>query len=143
VVYAERNTWSQLVATAAGLIVYAALILPQLSSRPVADIDWMWPMIWVIVGAIVLSILLSIVWGIGAGMRDPEASASDQRDRDIERLGGRVGQSLLVLGGLGGIALAMAEAEWFWIGNVLFVGFALSSLLDGITRVVVYRRGMP
>lgn len=142
--YVERNTWAQVIATVGGLVVYAAIILPQLGGTPVGRIDWAWPMVWVIVGAIVASIVGSILWGIGAGMRDPETgSRADQRDREIEWLGARVGQAFLVLGGLAGIVLAMLQVEWFWIGNALFLGFALSSLLGGITRIVVYRRGMP
>jgi NADH:ubiquinone oxidoreductase subunit 6 (subunit J) len=142
-VYAERNTWAQLIATVGGLVVYVAIVAPQLASTSVGEIHWAWPMIWVIGGAIAASIVLSILWGIGVGMRDPDASRADQRDRDIERLGARVGQAFMVLGGLAGIVLAMLRADWFWIGNVLFLGFALSSLLDGVTRIVVYRRGMP
>jgi NADH:ubiquinone oxidoreductase subunit 6 (subunit J) len=142
-VYAERNTWAQVIATVVGLVVYVGIVAPQLGTTAVAEIQWAWPMIGVIVGAIVLSIVVSILWGIGAGMRDPDASRADQRDREIEWLGGRVGQAFMVLGGLAGIVLAMLEADWFWIGNALFLGFASSSLLDGITRIVVYRRGMP
>lgn len=142
--YAERNTWSQLIASTAGAIVYLALVLPQLLDGPVSDIQWQWPMVWTVLGAIVLAIALSILWGIVAGMLDPdEEHREDQRDRDIERLGDRVGQAFLVLGALAALILAMIHADWFWIGNAVFFGFFLSALLSGITRIIVYRRGMP
>ncbi|QIM18255.1 hypothetical protein G7066_05575 [Leucobacter coleopterorum] len=142
-VYAERNTWSQLIATVAALVTYLTIIVPQLGTTAVGDIQWAWPMIGTIVGAILLSILLSIIWGILSGARSHEKPTLDQRDRDIERLGSRVGQAFLVLGGVGGIALSMLQIDWFWIGNTLYLGFALSSLLDVTTRVVSYRRGLP
>lgn len=142
--YVERNTWAQLIASAAGTIVYVALVLSQLWSRPVGEIGWQWPMVWTITGAIVLSIVLSILWGIAAGMRDPdEEHRADQRDREIEHLGDRVGQAFLVIGGLAALVLAMVRADWFWIGNAIFFGFFLSAFVGGIARIVVYRRGMP
>lgn len=140
--YSERNIWSQLIASVVGTVVYLTIVLPQLGSTPVGEIDWVWPMVWVIVGAIVLSIALSIVWGIVAGAVDPdEEHRADQRDREIEWFGDRVGQSLLALGGLGGLVLAMVQAEWFWIGNAIYLGFFLSASLSGIARLVAYRRG--
>jgi len=142
--YVERNTWSQVIASAAGTVVYLALVLPQLWSTPVGQIAWQWPMVWTILGAIVVSIVISILWGIGAGMRDPdEEHRADQRDREIEHLGDRVGQAFLVIGGLAALTLAMVQAEWFWIGNAVFFGFFLSAFVGGIARIVVYRRGMP
>lgn len=142
--YAERNTWSQLVASTAGAIVYLALVLPQMLSRPIADVEWQWPMVWTVLGAIVLAIVLAIGWGIVAGMIDPdEEHREDQRDREIEHLGDRVGQAFLVIGALAALVLAMIHADWFWIGNALFFGFYLSALLGGVTRLIVYRRGMP
>ncbi|QEE60253.1 hypothetical protein FVA74_00745 [Salinibacterium sp. dk2585] len=140
--YIERITWSQMIASLAGGIVYLAIVLPQLATRAIGEIEWIAPMLWTIGGAIVASIVVSILWGIVAGMvnRD-DASASDQRDREIGWLGDRVGQAFLVLGGVGALALVMLEAERFWIGNVLFAGFMLSALLGGLTRVIAYRRG--
>lgn len=142
--YAERNTWAQLIGSAGGTAVYLAIVLPQLATTPVSEIDWVWPMIWTIVGAIVVSIVLSILWGIFAGMANPEAGhTADLRDREIEQLGDRVGQAFMVIGGLVALVLAMVEGPWFWIGNAIFLGFFLSSFLGGLTRIVVYRRGMP
>lgn len=142
--YAERNTWSQLIASAAGTAVYLVIVLPQLFSRPVDEIDWAWPMIWTILGAIVVSIVVSIVWGIVAGMVNPdEDHKADRRDREIEWLGDRVGQAFMVIGGIVALLLAMVEGAWFWIGNAIFFGFFLSAFLGGLTRLVVYRRGMP
>lgn len=141
--YVERTTWSQLIASLTGTIVYLVLVLPQLWTTPVDGIAWQWPMVWTILGAIVLSIVLSVLWGIGAGMRDPdEQHRADVRDRDIERAGDRVGQAFLVVGALAALVLAMFELDWFWIGNAVFLGFFFSAFVGGIARVVIYRAGM-
>lgn len=140
--YMERTIWAQLIASVVGLVVYLVLVVPQLFSAPVDEVDWVWPMIWTIVGAIVLSIVLSIVWGIVARIRDPELEhTADQRDREIEWFGERVGQSFLAIGGIGALILAMVEAPWFWIGNTLFLGFFLSAALGGMARLGAYRTG--
>lgn len=140
--YSERNTWSQLLASLGGTIVYLAIVLPQLWSTPVAEIDWVWPMVWTIGGSIVASIVISIAWGIIAGARDPETEhRADQRDREIEWFGDRVGQAFLVFGALGALVLAMVEADWFWIGNSVFLGFFLSAFLGGLARAAAYRQG--
>jgi hypothetical protein len=142
-VYEERNTWASLLVTVVAMAVYVSIVLQQAAGGPLVDVDW-WPiMLWTILGSIVLTIVLSILWGMLAGMRDPEGvGQSDQRDRDISRMGDRVGQSLLVVAGLGVIVLCAIEAPWFWIANAMFFGFALSSVVGGVARVVAYRRGL-
>lgn len=141
--YSERNVWTSLVVGVIGVGVYLAIVLPQLSTVPVAEIGWQWPMVYCILGAIAVSIVLSIAWGIVAGMRDPdEEHRADVRDRDIERMGDRVGQAFTVIGGLAALVLAMVGADAFWIGNAIFFGFFLAATLSAIARVIAYRRGL-
>lgn len=141
-VYHERAAWSGLISTVIALGVYVAL-LTHASGGDITRVDWLPPMLWSIGTGIVLSILISILWGIVAGMRDREsATASDIRDRDISRMGGRVEQAFLVIAGLGVIALCAFEADLFWIANTMFAGFAISSFVGGIARVIAYRRGL-
>lgn len=142
--YQERNAWSSLIASLGGIVVYAVIIATQLSSTPAERIDWFWPMLWTILGSIAGAIVVSIVLGLGANARDGDsANVSDVRDQEIARMGDRVGQAFLVLGGLVALLLCAIEADWFWIGNTVYLGFALSAILGGVTRVVVYRRGTP
>ena len=142
-VYEERNTWAGLIASVIGMAVYVIVVLQQAGGGPLTDVVW-WPiMLWVIVGSIVASIVISILWGIIAGMRDPDnVGTSDVRDRDIARMGSRVGQAFMVIAGLGVIVLCAFEADWFWIANTMFFGFFLTAFLGGIASVIAYRRGM-
>ena len=141
--YEERNAWAGLIVTVIVMTAYVVVILQQAAGGPVADVVW-WPtMLWTIGGGIVVTIIVSIVSGIIAGMRDPAGvGKSDQRDRDISRMGSRVGQSFLVLAGLGVIVLCAVEAPWFWIAHTMFFGFALSAFIGGIASVIAYRRGL-
>ena len=95
------------------------------------------------IGGIVVSIVVTIIWGVvaeGGSLRGE--NAADERDRAITQMGDRVGVAFLVIGGVVGIALCAIDAAPFWIANTLYAGFALSSVVGGIARVVAYRRGL-
>ena len=142
-VYEERNTWVGLIVSVIAMTVYVIVILQQAGGGPLTDVVW-WPiMLWTIGLSIIGSIAISILWGILAGMRDPDGvGKSDMRDRDIARMGSRVGQAFMVIAGLGVIVLCAFEADWFWIANTMFFGFFLTAFLGGIASVIAYRRGM-
>lgn len=142
-VYEERNAWSGLIVSAVVISAYVIIVLQQASGRPVAEVDWLPPMLWTIGAGIVTTIVISIVWGILAGAKDPDGvGKSDVRDRDISRMGARVEQAFVVIAGLGVIALCAVGADVFWIANTMFAGFAVSAVVGSIARVVAYRRGL-
>lgn len=141
-VYHERVAWSGLIASVIGAAVYVFWVLRAADGGDLAGVDWLPLMLWTIGGAIVLSIVISILWGVIAGMGDRDATATDIRDQDISRLGGRVEQGFLVIAGLGVIALCAFGADLFWIANTMYAGFAVSAIVGGIARVIAYRRGL-
>ena len=142
-VYQERNIWSSLIVSILGMIAYVVVTLQAAEGGPVTEVDWVPIMLWTIGASIVGAIVVSIVWGMLAGMRDPDGvGRSDQRDRDIAQMSNRVGTAFLVIAGLGVIALCAVQADWFWIANTMFFGFAISAIVGGIASVVAYRRGL-
>ena len=139
--YEEKGTWVYLVVSVIGYAVYVFLVLPQLlSGIPVDEIDYVPAVFWTIggsiVGAIVLRILVEIVVPSGS-------TRGDVRDKEIDRIGERVGNAFLVAGALGALVLALFEGGYFWIANVIYLGFVLSAILASITKVIVYRKGVP
>ena len=139
--YEEKGTWVYLVIAVVGYTVYLTLVLPQvLGGVAVGDVDYVPVMLWTIGGAIVATIVVRILVEI---VFPSESTKGDVRDREIDRLGTRVGSSFVVIGALGALVLSMLEAEWFWIANVIYLCFVLSALLESITRLVAYRRGVP
>ena len=54
-----------------------------------------------------------------------------------------MGQAWIVIGAVAGLLMALAEWDWFWIANTIFLCFALASIFEGIAKVVAYRRGIP
>jgi hypothetical protein len=139
--YEEKGTWVYLVVSAIGYAVYVFLVLPQLlSGIPVDEIDYVPAVFWTIGGSIVAAIVLRILVEIVV----PSGSTrGDVRDKEIDRLGERVGNAFLVIGAIGALLLALFEGGYFWIANVIYLGFVLSAILSSITKVIVYRKGVP
>ena len=139
--YEEKGTWVFLTIAVGGYAVYLFLVLPQfLAGTAVAEIDWVTPMLWTIGGAIVAGIIGRILVEIVA---PSDSTKGDIRDKEIDRLGERVGGSFVVIGGVGALILAMFDVDTFWIANALYLGFVISGVLSGVTKLIAYRRGVP
>ena len=139
--YEEKGTWVYRVVSAIGYAVYVFLVLPQLlGGTPVDQIDYVPAMLWVIGGAIAASIIGRILVEI---FSPSDSTRGDIRDKEIDRLGERVGSSFVVLGALGALVLAMFDVDGFWIANTVYVCFVLSAILSSITKLIAYRRGVP
>ncbi|WP_207916914.1 hypothetical protein [Micromonospora sp. KC723] len=104
----------------------------------VARIAYVRPML-IAIGA---GIGLGIVASIAAAIASPrEAGRTDERDRQIHRLGEYVGFYVMSITAIVPLALAMAEAAHFWIANALYLAFVLAALASSIAKIVLYRRG--
>ena len=161
----ERRAWVEAVVISVVPGWYLLTTLTGVGDSPVSAIEYQWPMIWsfvVVVGATVALIIAATVGAlIGAGVRNaaaaqargeepptevPEADVRaaeqrDERDTHIDRLGGYVGGTVLGIGALVPLGLAMAEREPFWIANALYAALAVSILASALVRIVAYRRG--
>lgn len=142
-VYEERNAWTSLIVSVIAVTAYVVIVVQQAGGGSLTAVDWFPLMLWTVGLSIGAAILVSILWGLLAHRRDPEATGrSDVRDRDISRMGSRVEQAFIVIAGLGVIVLCALDADVFWIANAMFAGFAVSSVVGGIARVIAYRRGL-
>ena len=135
--YEEKNSWAYGVIAPVGYTVYLILAFAT-GDGPFGATSYIWPMVGTILGAIVAGILVGIVLGIA---NPKEAGKADQRDREIGWLGDRVGNSLVVVGGVGALILCFVQAPHAYIANLLYLCFVLSAILQTVTRLVAYRRG--
>ena len=117
------------------LLVYAVLVLPQVLSKPIAEVSWVQPMVFTIVGFIVANILGNVV---AAASNPREADKNDQRDREIDHVGERVGNWLIIAGSIAALVLAMTRADHFWIANAIFLGSIAGALLSSVTKIAAY-----
>src|SRR5918996_896193 len=126
--FGEKSNWVYLFVTAVTFAIYVVIVLGRTGGVPLIE------------GAYVSTML----WGIGIAIaiaKPSEADKTDERDKQIDRLGEHVGGIVLGVGMLGPLGLAIAEADYFWIANAIFAVFVLSSLVSSTVKIVGYRRG--
>lgn len=134
--YEERNVWVFVVATVLAYGSYLAVVLSRAREVPLVEVAYVGPLLWSIGGAVVASIVGTIAVGI-ANRRD--GHLTDQRDKEISRVGESTGQSLVTIGSLGALVLALLEVDWFWIANTIYLGFVLSAVVASATKLAAYR----
>jgi hypothetical protein len=136
--FQERTAWAGLVLTAVVVTAYVVAVLRLADGGPVSEVDYQVPLLWSlglgILSTIVATIAISMIWHGGR-------QEADVRDKEIERFARNVSTAFMVIGGLAGMILAMVEADWFWIANAIYLSFALSAILEGITKIAAYRFG--
>ncbi|GAA0231978.1 hypothetical protein [Cryptosporangium japonicum] len=136
----EKRAWITLVVTVVTYAGYVVTVLRRADGRTLVDVPYAGPLLSTIgiamVAAIVLEILISMV--------TPNASrVTDVRDKEIGRLGEYIGQSFVAIGGVAALLMALAEWDWFWIANVIYLNFALAAVLGAVAKVVIYHRPFP
>ena len=137
--YEEKGTWVYLVTSAGAYAVYLAIILGRLASTPAAQVPYVAVLLWT-AGA---SIVASIVGRVLVETASPSDSRrSDVRDREIFRFGEYASRWFLVAGAAVALVLAMAKADYFWIANVIYLGFVLWAVGGSALKLVAYRRGL-
>ena len=133
--FLEKSNWVVLVVGVPTLLIYAALVVPEVLGKPIAEVSWVQPMLFAIVGFVVANVLGNVV---AAAMNPGEADKNDERDREIDHLGERVGNWLIVAGSIAALVLAMTGADHFWIANAIFLGGIAGALLSSITKIAAY-----
>jgi hypothetical protein len=139
----ERGQWVYIVAIALTYAAYAAIILGQVAQTPVAEIDYVPVMLLAIGVGIGLAVIGRIVVEIAAQMAEPSTSHEpDVRDREIGRFGEYFAGTVLGVGMVVPFALTLAEFEYFWIANAMYLAFVLAALIGAVAKLVAYRRGL-
>jgi uncharacterized membrane-anchored protein YitT (DUF2179 family) len=133
--FLEKSQWVVVVVAVATLATYGTWTLTQALSKPVTEIDWVQPMIYSIVAFIVANIVGNIV---AAASNPKEADKKDQRDKEIDHFGERVGNSVLIAGSCVALVLAMVAADRFWIGNTIYFAGILGAVGASVTKIVAY-----
>ena len=134
--YEEKRAWILLVVSVAAYVIYLVVVLGRVGGGGLGDVDYVGPLLWSVGGAIGAGIVGGIVAGMPKGARQ-----KDERDREIGRFGEYIGQSFVVIGGVGALLMAMFEVGYFWIANTVYLCFFLSAILGSIAKIVAYRRG--
>ena len=135
----EKGQWVYLVVIVLTYIGYVAIILSRSGPAPLTEVDY----VPVMLGAIGIGIALAIVGRIAveiAGGRD--SHDADVRDRDIGRFGEYFAGTVLGVGMIVPFVLTLAEVDWFWIANAMYLAFVSSAVVGAAVKLVGYRRGI-
>jgi|GEM_PF-2479229 uncharacterized membrane protein len=138
--YEEKSAWLNATVFTG---VYGWYILDVLAlSDGAALVDT--PFLWSMIGATIASVVLLMVGNIGIAIASREEKPKpDLRDKTVFRSAAYSSHWLLYGGGVAVIALAVMEADLFWIANLMYFTMWCASVLLESLRVVFYRRGVP
>ncbi|MFD0885229.1 hypothetical protein ACFQ08_11805 [Streptosporangium algeriense] len=134
----EKRAWVMLVVTAVSYVTYLFVVLGRVGDGSLVAVPYVPVLLWTVGSAIVATIVLNVALAIAS---PGDADRKDQRDREIYRFGEYVGRSFVVAGGVAALGMAMARLDHFWIANVIYLAFVLSSILGSAAKIVAYRRG--
>ncbi|WP_336215415.1 hypothetical protein [Nonomuraea sp. LPB2021202275-12-8] len=136
--FEEKRAWVMILVSVGAYTLYVATVLGRAGDGPLADISYAGTLLWTIGGAIVAAIVAHIAMAIAGGHG---ADRADERDREINQVSERIGQSLVVIGALAALVMAIAELRHFWIANAVYLAFVLSSVLSSVAKIMAYRKG--
>jgi hypothetical protein len=136
--FEEKVAWAYPIVLLLTAAVYAVHIFSQLPEVPVTEIAYVRPMITALVITIVAMIIAAI---LAAASAPSEADKKDERDVNINRHGDAVGGNVLGFATLLPLGLAMAEIDYFWIANSIYLASIISGVVSSIVKIVAYRRG--
>lgn len=136
----EKRAWIMLVVAVVAYTIYVTILFGRAGGRHLTEVPYAALLLWTVGASIVANIVAEMV----IGMASPKASRmADARDRQIDRLGDHVGQSLLVIGAVAAMLMAMAGWDRFWIANVIYLAFVLSAVLGSIAKIGMYHGRLP
>jgi len=138
--FEEKSAWIMGVLAGGMYAAYLTIILGRAADTPLVEVPYASTLLWTIGISIVAAIVLHLLVAMAAPR---DANKKDRRDREIYRFGEYAGQSFVVGGGLVALGLSMAEWDYFWIANVIYLGFVLSGVVGSAAKIVAYRRGLP
>ncbi len=133
----QRAVWIYLLLSIVAYAIYLILVIPQVTSRPVAEVDYLPVILWTIGGSIVGAIIVNIV----VGMFNRNAEKGDTRDKEIDRFGEFHACGLVYLAAIAAMILAFLRVDAFWIANVLYLGFTLMAIVSSGLKLKAYREG--
>ena len=135
----EKGIWAFIGIGLATFTGYVVVILRRADGGPLTEVNYAPVLLWAIGIAILAAILASIAVAIA---KPSEADKRDVRDKEINRFGEYVGGTVLGFGIVLPLALAMLEADHFWIANSIYLIAFVSTLVGGVAKLVAYRRGL-
>jgi hypothetical protein len=137
--YEEKGTWVYLVTSAGAYVAYLAIMAGRVASTPADRVPYVAVLLWTTGASIVASIVGRV---LVESARPSDSRRADVRDREIYRSGEYASRWFLVAGAAAALLMAMARWDYFWIANVIYLGFVLWAVAGSVLKLIAYRRGL-
>jgi len=137
--FQEKSVWISLPVDIGLVLGYLVWLQLQLQTQSAETLDYKWVLIGFIAAGVVLNITLQIVL---ASILHKQAKLEDVRDREIKSKSNSITLFMLAVPFFLAIGLAMVEASYFNIVHVLYFGGGLAGLVNSVSRLFFYRRGI-
>jgi hypothetical protein len=137
--YEEKGVWAYLLASAGAYIAYLAIVVPRLFHTPAAHVSYLVPLLVTTIASIFIATVVRSALEVA---RPSDSSKADVRDRDIARFAEHASRWCVVGGAAAGLFMAFRHWDYFWIANVIYLGFVLWAVVGSVLRLVAYRRGL-
>ena len=137
--YEEKGVWAYLLASAGAYIAYLVIVGPRLVHTPAAQVSYFVPLLVTTLASVVIATVVRSALEVA---RPSDSNKADVRDRDIARFGEHASRWCVVGGATGGFIGALDHWDYFWIANVIYLGFVLWAMVGSVLRLVAYHRGL-
>lgn len=137
--YQEKSILLGLPVDIALVLGYTIWLLGQLQQSSKDSLDYGWTLIAFIGLGVVINITLQIVLAI---ILHRQANLEDVRDREIKAKANSITLFFLGVPFFLAIGLGIVQASYFDIVHVLYFGGALAGVVNSLSRLYFYRRGM-
>lgn len=137
--YEQRRTWIYLVTSAGGYGVYLAIVAERATRTPIAHVPYVSALLWTTVASIVASIVGRTLVETAT---PSDSHRTDVRDKEISRFGEYTSRWFVIAGATAAFGMVIAKWDYFWIANVIYLGFVLWAIGGSVVKLVAYRRGL-
>ena len=138
--FEEKSQWAYGFASLVVPATYFGWLAAKIGDAgAVGDISYVRTLLW----AIGVGVLVNVIGGMfarGAGGRGFDLK--DQRDREIARRGDAISFIVFSILVVVPFALAMNDANTFWIANAIYLAYALTAVIGVVIKAVLYRKGI-
>lgn len=137
--FEERHTWAGTAIGLAAIVAYIIVIVGRASDSALTEVQWGWPMLATVV---IAGGLYALVY-LGLRLRHSGERMTDARDEEIDRYGELAGKGLVSATVTTAVVMLALDVDTFWVAHTLFAGAYLGSLASTLTKLAVYRGGIP
>jgi hypothetical protein len=137
--YEEKRVWAYLISSAGAYVVYLAIVVPRLFHTPAGRVEYFLPLLVSFIASVVIATVIRTVLEVA---RPSDTNKADVRDREIARFGEHASRWCVVGGSAVGFYMALRQWDYFWIANVIYLGFVLWAVVGSVLRLIAYRRGL-